>query len=104
VIERGSTETGDYVRFADGTQICTATLTATGCTTAEGALFASNTETWTFPVAFAAPPSVSGSGGSTGRFVGANEPSTSQVVCKVLSTTSDATILAPSLAAIGRWF
>ncbi len=104
VIERGSTATGDYVRFADGTQICTATLTATGCTTTEGALFASNTETWTFPVAFAATPTISGSGGGTGRFLGVDEPLTSQVVCKVLSTTSDATTRAPSLTAIGRWF
>ena len=70
VIERGSTSDGDYVRFADGTQVCTATLHAVSCTTAEGALFSSNSESWAFPAAFSSAPMVSGSGGAMSRFMG----------------------------------
>jgi hypothetical protein len=42
VIERGSNANGRYVRFADGTQICTANLTSNG---------AADT-VWTYPAAF----------------------------------------------------
>jgi len=50
VIERGANANGDYVRLADGTQICWRSLTgATGA--------GSN---WTFPATFSAPPVVTG--------------------------------------------
>ncbi len=104
VIERASTAEGEYVRFADGTQICSATLSAVECTAGEGALFASNAISWTFPKLFASSPSVSGSGGSLGRFVAFDGPSSTQVTCKALSATSDTTLRAPTVTAIGRWF
>ncbi len=106
VIERGSTANGDYVRFADGTQICNAALNAVACTTAEGTMFASNTDTWTFPVSFApgSAPVISGSGGAASRFVGFASPSETQVTYKVLSASSDAATHAPTAIAIGRWF
>ncbi len=104
VIERGSTSNGDYVRFADGTQICTASLSPVACTTAEGALYASNSATWNFPIPFAAAPAISGSGGAFGRFLGLDAPSGALVGYKVLSTIADATALAPIVIAIGRWF
>ncbi len=106
VIERGSNANGDYVRFADGTQICTVSLAATGCTNAEGALFASGAAVWDFPVSFAAGSTVavSGSGGAATRFMGFDAPTDAQVGFKVLSTVSDATALAPTATAIGRWF
>lgn len=47
VIERGSTADGEYVRFADGTQVCIQTLTLTQ---QSGARL---TATWTYPAAFA---------------------------------------------------
>lgn len=50
VIERGSNANGDYVRFADGTQICDHRITTT---TIFGT---SESGTWTFPAAFAATP------------------------------------------------
>ncbi|WP_170574454.1 DUF2793 domain-containing protein [Ruegeria atlantica] len=106
VLERGATPNGDYIRFADGTQICTVTLPAIGCTTSEGALFASDAAVWDFPVAFAASTAVavSGSGGASARFIGFEAPTETQVAFKVLSTTSDATALPPTAVAIGRWF
>lgn len=50
LIERGSNANGEYVRWADGTQICSATLTGSA-----GAGVA-----WTFPAAFSAAPNVGG--------------------------------------------
>ena len=54
VIERGSNSNGDYVRFADGTQICSATLDPVTCTTSEGAVFSSSSAAWSYPMPFAA--------------------------------------------------
>ncbi|MCG7522222.1 DUF2793 domain-containing protein [Ruegeria sp. Ofav3-42] len=106
VIERGSTSDGEFVRFADGTQICTATPDPTDCTNAEGAMFASAPEVWTFPAAFAAgtTPALSGSGGAASRYVGFDTPSETQVAFKVLSSTSDPATFSPTCIAIGRWF
>lgn len=106
VIERGSTSNGEYIRFADGTQICSATLNAVDCTTAQGALFASGTATWTFPTAFTAgsTPALSGSGGKVARFLSFDAPTEADVVWQVLSATSDSAAEAPSVVAIGRWY
>lgn len=106
VIERGSNANGDYVRFADGTQICTATLSAVTCTTAQGALFANDTAlTWDFPADFApgTTPALSGSGGTALRFPGFDAPSNTQATCQILSAVSDATPHAPTVMAVGRW-
>ncbi|WP_050604274.1 hypothetical protein [Ruegeria sp. 6PALISEP08] len=104
VIERGSNANGEFVRFADGTQICTATLSAVDCTNAEGAFFVSSAIAWDFPATFTAAPSVSGSGGATNRFIGMDTPNTTHVNCKVLSTLSDSSTLPPTVTAIGRWY
>ena len=62
VIERGTAAAGEFVRFADGTQICTsAGVSVPNASTASGALFRSATAVWTFPRAFAVAPTVSGS-------------------------------------------
>ncbi|NOD97715.1 DUF2793 domain-containing protein [Ruegeria sp. HKCCD6228] len=104
VIERGSNANGDYVRFADGTQICTATLAPVACTTAEGALFKSGPITWDFPADFSTPPNLNGTGGVATRFTAFDTPSWSQSTFIVFSAISDAAALAPSATAIGRWF
>jgi len=64
VIERGTNANGDYVRFADGTQICWQSL-AMGSITTNGTgtrddPYRSAAQIWTFPAAFATPPSVGG--------------------------------------------
>ncbi|MPL74071.1 hypothetical protein SDC9_19880 [bioreactor metagenome] len=55
-IERGSNANGEYVRFADGTQICTysAVGAARPIMTAEGAIWRSTEYSWTFPASFTA--------------------------------------------------
>ena len=50
IIERGSNANGEYVRFADGTQICTHSPSFVG--TGAGL----RTTTWTYPAAFGAAP------------------------------------------------
>ncbi|WP_281995136.1 DUF2793 domain-containing protein [Ruegeria faecimaris] len=106
VVERGSTANGEYVRFADGTQICTGVLTATDCVNAEGSLYSSAETAWSFPAAFASgtSPSVGGSGGATSRFIGLGAATETQVPFKVLSASSDTSSLSPTVIATGRWF
>lgn len=107
VIERGSNANGDFTRFADGTQMCWRVAPAVACQTAQGALFMNATlQAWTFPAAFAVGtlPSVSGTGGSTARFMGGTGSSNTSFSYRVLSAYSDATLSSPHLMAIGRWF
>jgi len=105
VIQRGSNANGEFVRFADGTQICTFIAPQVEANTTVGNLFMhANLLTWTFPSAFAARPSVSGDVGDAGRWLGASIASTSLVNYRVYSATSSATLRAPNLMAIGRWF
>ena len=107
VIERGSTANGEFVRFADGTQICSATLAGVSCTSAQGALFDTGAiMTWDFPAAFAAGsvPAVSGNGGAPQRFVGCGTASATQVTYQVMSASSDTSTPAPTMIAVGRWF
>lgn len=57
VIERGSNANGEYVRFADGTQICVSQPISLDISAAFGQGFtAAATASWTYPAAFAAAP------------------------------------------------
>ena len=106
VIERGSNANGDYVRFADGTQICTSPDIPTGpISNQAGALWQSNHLAWTFPAAFAAglPPILTGESGNTGAWP-------TFAPHGVLSTGLKATALIQitvglnlRICAIGRW-
>lgn len=117
LIESGLNSNGAYIRWADGTQICSqaGSINPT-MATASGALF-SNDEAgqyvWTFPAAFVAIPTMS-SGVSRATFDsrrvfitynGDNPVTATQAKLSFASTTS-----APSLGlrlhavAFGRWF
>ncbi|MGJ8605881.1 MAG: DUF2793 domain-containing protein [Marivita sp.] len=106
VIERGSNANGGYVRFADGTQICTSPDIPTGSISNQaGALWQSNHLAWTFPAAFAPgmPPVLNGESGNTGAWP-------TFAPHGVLSTGLKATALIQitvglnlRLCAIGRW-
>lgn len=62
IIERGSNSNGEYTRWADGTQICThvspALRTCSTQAASGGFYFASVSDTFIFPAAFAADPRV----------------------------------------------
>ncbi len=108
VIERGSNTNGSYVRFADGTQICTtANAGAAACTTANGSLYSSSAGSWTFPVAFAgtaAEISLNGSASTADRWVCVSATSTTAATWKQRSATTSSTQIETRLMAIGRWF
>ncbi len=105
VIERGSNANGEYVRFADGTQICTVTAAAVDATSTSGNIYMhTNLLTWTFPAAFVVAPVVSGSGGGTQRWLGFSLPTTTAGSYRVLSSISDTNTYSPRLTATGRWF
>ena len=108
LIERGSNANGEYVRFADGTQICTNQAFQTSDTA---------DTTWTYPASFLYPaspgrPAVSGAasalssapaflsiGGISGSGTVAND-----VAVRAVNLNGDRVALAASLIAIGRWF
>ena len=105
VIERGSNANGEYVRFADGTQICTALLP----------LFAAGANAtvfvpWTFPAAFVATPAVPAWAGNpdlssdTYGFISYLSASTTSVSQLFRNGATAQNILGPKAIAIGRWF
>ena len=105
VIERGSNANGEYVRFADGTQICTVIAAGVDAATAAGPIYMhSNLLTWTFPASFLSAPVVTGGGGNAARWLGINAPSVGSVQYRVFSYASSGTLSLPGLTAIGRWF
>jgi len=95
VIQRGSNANGEFVRFADGTLICTHTLTSD--TAAD--------VTWTFPSVFSAAPRVGGSARLTGpRIYNPSTISTTTMTFSVWNLSSSRSATSTDLIAIGRWF
>jgi len=106
VIERGSNANGDYVRFADGTQICTSgDIPTGGITNQAGALFQSNHLAWTFPAPFApgVPPILVGESGNTGAWPTFAPHGVLSTGFKATSIVSIGVGLNLRLCAIGRW-
>lgn len=122
VIERGSNANGDYVRFADGTQICIATISlgsvlAAGAGTWANPYRTSPDITWTFPAAFSTipqvigrpiPPSGASSSADRRRSIAvmgrANTLALYQIHVARLSAVTDADVFEIGLTAIGNWF
>ena len=105
VIERGSNANGEFVRFADGTLICTRTdLSAPNASTALGSLFRSASIGWTFPSTFIAAPTVTGMADDLDSFLSAAAPVTTGVSLRVLAAATKAAAINFRAQAIGRWF
>ena len=106
VIERGSNANGEYVRFADGTQICTHELTLGAPNVAHGNNYTdASATTWVYPATFANGASVSGHNVDVGNcWLSAYGNSNSQTSLRSMRAVS--TSVAPTfrLMAIGRWF
>lgn len=107
LIERATNANGTYIRFADGTQICTSQALLGDVTTAVGSGFRSDVILWTFPAVF------SSTSGLTVVAGGANNAGTHWASARSLSATQAQVQLhgwqsvtgRSSLAvAIGRWF
>lgn len=105
VIERGTNANGDYIRFADGTQICQGTVTVPNVSTAVGSIFSSSTTpTWTYPSAFSAEPEVHGCDTASIVIWVACAPSLASALIRALAYTSITSSRTLRLTAIGRWF
>lgn len=110
IIERGSNGNGEYVRFADGTQICTRNRSYSlviGDFTAYGNIwyyFGS----WTFPAVFAVAPAIAGDVRGVGRVNSlSGDPNTTTSACNffVIDYLTPAGIsVVEKVFAIGRWF
>ena len=94
LIERGSNANGDYVRFADGTQICTVQL---------GSAAGGDTQ-WVFPASFAAAPAVTNTVLAAAARLG-NLHTTTSTACAFNAWDTGGVRVAEtcSLMAIGRW-
>lgn len=110
VIERGSNANGEYVRFADGTQICTLNATLSGVTsTVVGGIYTSQDINWTFPATFTTSAIVTGRVrvGTASSWVGLGNNATADFTSANYAIKSSTAINASTgfgLCAIGRWF
>lgn len=114
IIEKGANSNGEYVRFADGTQICRMVFSAADAAnknlTASGGLggYRTSQNVVAFPASFAAPPCCSGHINNNGQNVRIELVSGSLASCQfafhAINTgtyTGSDTIY---ITAIGRWF
>jgi hypothetical protein len=117
IIERGSNANGEFVKYADGTLICTKDAIGENGeepTIASGDGFISTDRTWTFPTAFVNTNYVFSGARKTGT---ASQPiwlcsnsspgtdsTTTSVGFRVASFVSSSQGYTHSLSAIGRWY
>ena len=109
IIEKGTvtpTNRGEYVRYADGTQICWSYNAGDlAANDASGNLFRTTaTTTWTFPVAFVAAPVVTGSTETSVRWISVGTATTTNAVFRHYAVTTSGTGVGTVLMAVGRWF
>lgn len=108
IIERGSNANGEYVRFADGTQICTFIYNELGydISTAYLGGYRGGGVIWVYPAAFVAKPSVQATPEILSGFgCGLGTQSSTQAVLFWFSVTTQAAAGRMSaLVAVGRWF
>lgn len=106
VVERGSGANGDYIRFADGTQICWRnSLSVASAATALGAGFTSAAVSWAFPQPFltGTAPVVSGMADAADCWLSQTVPSANSVSLRVLALVSKASGIGLRAMAVGRW-
>nr|WP_315446133.1 phage tail protein [uncultured Pseudomonas sp.] len=111
IIERGTNASGEYVRYADGTQICWKRIGTSSVNSASGSLFLSNAVgSGSYPMAFISIPTVSAMACVSGYqwalwAANASEPTAtawgSYYAAAAASTLQGALI---NIIAVGRWF
>lgn len=110
IIERGSNGNGEYVRYADGTQICWGGNASAGrfnVTSPSGPLYYSGSASFTFPVSFSVAPSVSMNPYNTVNYfcwcASDSTPTTTGCQAYLVSPVNTAQGNMQYIA-IGRWF
>ena len=96
IIQRGSNANGEYVRFADGTQICTHELTTSAT---DGVL-------WTFPAVFSAAPNGTfcTAAANSARITTSRAASGTGLTVDGWTTAAARVAVLTSVCAIGTWF
>jgi hypothetical protein len=109
VVQRGSNANGEFVRFADGTQICWHSVSIASLAISTGFMggFRSAGQDWTFPAAFSANPSMNAYATGASAFgMAAHGAGTgvTGVYSFTAVTSQTAATRTATLMAIGRWF
>lgn len=111
IVERGSGANGEYVRFADGTQICTGVVNVPGNDQSAAGGFvtpSASRVTWTYPASFVSGSTVHILSSIRIGVVAAvlnNPPGTSSVAAiGMWGMATSSTARDVSMIAIGRWF
>lgn len=110
LLEYGSNSNGEYLRFADGTQICWMLISVTdqAIDNSYGSLY-QGTRSWTYPASFSSTPTVHcshfkwGTGAAWGAISITQTSSATLRGFDVLSRASGTTTVI-SAVAFGRWF
>ena len=106
VVDEGSTEDGDYIRYENGWQICTKKVTITSVSfSSRGSVYRSDGQIWNFSVDFSEPPKCFANN--------YDSPYMSIATSNILTTSAEYYIfhfqdssgndVDTSLMAIGRW-
>ncbi|MGS7252406.1 phage tail protein [Pseudomonas anuradhapurensis] len=107
IIERGSNANGEYVKFADGTMICTNKFAATVAATANGSIFrdaAPTPSSWAYPATFAAAPSVMYTSAHGSCWCATFSPTTASAPLIIYASFAYSGSANFHAIAIGRWF
>lgn len=106
--EWGIYPTGEYVRYVNGLQICTARRAGAAVETAVGSIYRSGDITWTYPVAFASEPRLMASCAGASNFWASVRPAgngnTVSAIARLFGFQSEAYAWDVNFIAIGRWF
>ncbi|OHV84146.1 hypothetical protein [Rhizobium sp. LCM 4573] len=103
LVERGSNANGEYVRYADGTQICISPALNPSTSIATGSFFRSFPIVQGFPAAFVAPPACFGNTAEEQTWVNARQDfANSRWAAVVWASYAGGSFI--RLGAIGRWF
>ena len=104
-MERGSNANGEYVRLADGTQICTRVFDHTLSMSAAGSVYTENLSPWTFPANFVSGSVPSFHCNMRACWGGADNVTNGYAIPKVYSHDDKSTSTRKAhLLAVGRWF
>ncbi|WP_240447715.1 hypothetical protein, partial [Pseudomonas aeruginosa] len=108
VIDRGSNANGEYVRFADGTQVCWAERALTVTTAAAGSIHVDGAPAnglWAYPATFSSPPNTHCNARHGGVWANALVATPNSVTSIVMSTVARSSVAVNvAFTAIGRWF
>lgn len=110
-IQSGSNANGQWVRFPDGTQICTISALSAGTTSVStGQIFCTNPISWSFPANFSVPPVISGGAirvGGSGVIVGVGDAggviTTSSITNLRAVSSSSSSECQLWMTATGKW-